>query len=277
VIAVLGAHGMVGHAVVAALGDRALPLTRQNVALDSPDLAVQLDRLPMVSACVNVAAYTQVDEAESHEALATLVNGHAVGVLSRWCGARGIPLCHVSTDYVFDGSGEQPWIETDQRAPLNAYGRSKMIGEDHVMAGGAPYWIFRVQWLYGPQGRHFVHTIWRLLQETSGPLSVVNDQWGCPTPTGYLASVVTQCVNGMVPYGIYHLTGSHAVTWYEVAQAIAVYGGYVDRVCPVSSEAMPRPAIRPRNGRLSMTKALAVGIPTFDWHQSLIDYLSVLN
>lgn len=276
-IAVLGARGMLGHAVVAALGDQVLPLTRQEVALDSPDLALQLDALPWVSAFVNVAAYTHVDEAECHEALATLVDGHALGVLATWCRTRGIPLCHFSTDYVFDGGGDRPWVETDQRAPLNAYGRSKMLGEDYVMASGCRYWLFRVQWLYGPQGRHFVDTIRRLLHASADPLSVVNDQWGCPTPTGYLASVVTQCVQGGVPHGLYHLTGSQPVTWYQVAQAIATHGGHTDRVFPVFSDAMPRPARRPCNGRLSMAKAHSVGIPTFDWHQSLIDYLSFLN
>jgi len=276
VIAVVGALGMLGHAMVAALGDQALPLGRETVALDSPDLLSQLDRLPEVSACVNVAAYTHVDQAESQEALATLVNGHAVGVLASWCRQRGIPLCHFSTDYVFNGSGDVPWVETDHRAPINAYGRSKRIGEDHVMSG-CQHWVFRVQWLYGPHGRHFVDTIRRLLRETRDPLTVVNDQWGCPTPTAYLASVVTDCVQGRIPHGVYHLTGSQAVTWYDVALAIATHLGYSDRVVPVSSLAMPRPALRPANGRLSTVKAHRTGIASFDWHHALIDYLSVLN
>ena len=185
-ILILGANGQMGKALTALLGNNAIPLTRTEADLSEPQqLHAQLER-HRPSAVINAAAYTAVDKAESERELAFAVNAQSPGVVAEYCKARSIPFMHYSTDYVFNGTGNTPWKETDATAPLSAYGQSKCAGEERVEAVGGQYFIFRTSWVYDAFGKNFLNTMLRLGAEKE-ELRVVADQWGAPTYAPHLA------------------------------------------------------------------------------------------
>jgi len=271
-ILVFGKTGQVATELQRLHAERAMVfLGRDQADLASPETcATAIDSL-RPSAVINAAAYTAVDRAEDEEPLATTVNGAAPGAMARACADLGIPLVHVSTDYVFDGSGTQPWTETDQTHPINAYGRSKLAGEEAVRAAGASHVILRTSWVFSPHGSNFVKTMLRLARDHDR-LSVVDDQVGGPTPASAIAEALltlTDALRDGAPGGTVHFSGQPYVSWAGFARAIfATYGARTD-VLPVGSDAYPTRAARPRNSRLRFSKAAGLGDTAPSWQEEL--------
>jgi dTDP-4-dehydrorhamnose reductase len=209
------------------------------------------------SAVINAAAYTDVDRAESEDAKALAVNGEAPARLAAATNRLGIPLVHISTDYVFDGRKGAPYVESDAPSPLNAYGRTKLAGEQAVAGGNPRHFIVRTSWVYSPYGRNFVRTILRLASERDR-LTVVADQQGCPTAAQDVASVclslALRCAASPEsgPYGLYHFAGGGEATWHEFAKAIVEFAHLprFTEVAPIGTKDYPTPAKRPLDSRL---------------------------
>jgi dTDP-4-dehydrorhamnose reductase len=236
------------------------------------------------SAVINAAAYTNVDGAESEEATAFAVNAEAPSRLAAETRRRGIPLIHISTDYVFDGRKGAPYVEDDSPAPLNAYGRSKLAGEHGVREGNPHHVIIRTAWLYSPYGKNFVKTILRLAQERDR-LTIVADQHGCPTAASEVARVcidiALRCAREpeRTPYGVYHFTGAGETTWFEFAATIVeLAAGRIHRtpqVVPIRTVDYPTPALRPANARLDCTKILReFGVTMRPWREALAETIN---
>lgn len=232
-----------------------------------------LDAIPKLDWLINCAAYTAVDDCETNEDLATRVNGDGPGILAAYCHNQGIPMIHFSTDYVFDGSKTEMYVEEDLTKPINAYGRSKLAGEKAVENAHKEYLIFRIQWLYGAAGPNFVSTMLKLA-ETKTELNVVADQFGTPTWTQTICDVVTRTVSTPPNWGTYHLRASGQTNWCEFAQAIFEIAGKSVQVSPIPSEAFPRPAKRPKNSVLNTYKLLEAGFPQLPhWQYCLQQYI----
>jgi dTDP-4-dehydrorhamnose reductase len=214
---------------------------------------------------VNAAAHTAVDKAESETEQARIINALAPGVLAREAALLGAWLVHYSTDYVFDGSGERPWLENDVTGPLSVYGKTKLEGEQAIQASGCRYLIFRTSWVYAARGGNFAKTMLRLARERDR-LSVVSDQIGAPTGADLLADVTAHAIRVAQQRpevsGIYHLAAAGHTSWHGYASFVidhARKAGVEIKVAPdaigaVASEAFPTPAPRPRNSRLATEK-----------------------
>ena len=229
---------------------------------------------------INAAAYTAVDRAEQEEALATRINAAAPAAMAQACAARGIPFLHVSTDYVFDGSGDRPWREDDPVGPLNAYGRSKLAGEAAVRAAGGRHVILRTSWVFSAEGANFLTTMLRL-SETRDSLSVVADQLGGPTPAAEIAATLLRMAAALCAGqggGTYHYAGAPAISWAGFARAILARAGRDVTVTDIPSSAYPTPARRPLNSRLDCAKLRAdFGITPADWRAGLSAALELLE
>ncbi|MDP3194120.1 dTDP-4-dehydrorhamnose reductase [Tabrizicola sp.] len=223
-------------------------------------------------AIINAAAWTAVDKAESEEAAATVVNGDAPAAMARAAADRGLPFLHISTDYVFDGSGEQPFTPDHPTAPLGAYGRSKLAGERGVSAAGGNALILRTSWVVSAHGANFVKTMLRLGAERES-LRVVADQIGGPTPASAIAEALLAAANAMVagvPGGTHHFAGGPETSWADFARAIMAEAGLPCRIEDIPTTDYPTPAKRPLNSRLdcsAFTKAFGIQCP--DWRQGL--------
>jgi dTDP-4-dehydrorhamnose reductase len=281
-ILVLGVSGQLGRALVLHLQDKCIGLSRSQLDLSNPtELEKAMDRFN-VSAVINAAAYTQVDQAEKEGELAWKINGESPGLIARWCSKRNIPFVHFSTDYVFPGYGEQEWTESDFVAPLNSYGRSKAEGEKQIAEAGGRWLVFRTSWVYDSVGKNFLTTMLRLAGERE-VLSIVNDQFGAPTYAPQLAEATVVALNRALsierfPSGIYHLCNGGITTWYNFAEAIfnaAKDKGLnlkVKTVKPTTTSEYPTPAKRPANSRLKTSKirhVLSVELP--DWRVGLAE------
>jgi dTDP-4-dehydrorhamnose reductase len=229
---------------------------------------------------VNAAAYTAVDQAEVEPEAAFAVNRDGMAYLATACREVGIPLLHVSTDYVFDGAAARPYREDDRTAPLGVYGRSKWEGEEAVRVCHPEHVIVRTAWLYGRHRQNFVKTMLRLARERE-VLRVIDDQYGCPTWSRDLAeALVTICQHivqsrDCVPWGTYHFCGAGQITWYSFARAIieearAFESLRVQEVVPIPTTAYPTPAKRPAYSVLDCTKVHAVfGLTPRPWREGL--------
>ena len=207
---------------------------------------------------VNAAAHTAVDKAESEPELARLLNATTPGVLAREAAALGAWLVHYSTDYVFDGSGTRPWVETDTPAPLSVYGRTKLEGEQLIQQSGAKHLILRTSWVYAARGGNFAKTMLRLAQERER-LTVIDDQWGAPTGAELLADVTAHAIRHLQQRpqdaGLYHLVAGGEVTWNGYAKFVIEHASkahsaikiVAKEVAPVPTSAFPTPAVRPHN------------------------------
>lgn len=231
-------------------------------------------------AIINAVAYTAVDRAEEEEALATVVNGVSVGALAEVAAARGLPLVHVSTDYVFDGSGERPWRPDDPTAPLGAYGRSKLAGETAVRAAGGPHVILRTAWVFSAHGGNFVKTMLRL-GASRDEVSVVCDQWGGPTPAADIADTcftLAVALRDGAPGGTHHFAGAPDTTWARFARETFSLSGLKCRVNEIPTSGYPTPARRPANSRLDCTLLTETyGIARPDWRVGLDTVLKELG
>jgi dTDP-4-dehydrorhamnose reductase len=217
---------------------------------------------------VNAAAHTAVDKAESEPELARAINALAPEVLAREAAALGAWLVHYSTDYVFDGSGDTPWVETDPTGPLSVYGRNKLEGEQLIATINPRHLVFRTSWVYAARGGNFAKTMLRLAQERDR-LTVINDQIGAPTGADLLADVTAHAIRQVMGQpalaehaGIYHLVASGETSWFEYAKHVLEQAKQAQpdiklkatEVLPVPTSAFPTPAKRPHNSRLNTTK-----------------------
>ncbi len=244
---VTGAGGMLGRDLVDVLAARGAELTAVTRSdLDVTDAGAVAAAVPGHDVVVNAAAWTDVDGAETREADATRVNGLGPQLLAAACAAQGARLVHVSTDYVFDGTGTVPYAEDAPLAPRSAYGRSKAAGEQAVrqLLPGASY-VVRTAWLYGQHGGNFVRTM-ATLERTRDKLDVVDDQVGAPTWSREVAEAVHRLVTAGAPAGTYHATAEGQTSWCGLARAVfEEIGADPDRVRPTTTDRFPRPAPRP--------------------------------
>ncbi len=222
-------------------------------------------------AVINAAAWTAVDLAETNEPAATVINGDAPATMARACAAKGVPFLHLSTDYVFDGAGTAAFGPDHPTAPLGAYGRSKLRGEQGVMSAGGNALILRTSWVVSSHGANFVKTMRRLGAERAS-LTVVADQIGGPTPAAAIADALYTCATAMVagaPGGIHHFAGTPDTSWADFARAIMTAANLPCQITDIPSTAYPTPARRPLNSRLDCTSLARFGLTRPDWRAAL--------
>ncbi|PYY50066.1 dTDP-4-dehydrorhamnose reductase [Curtobacterium sp. MCBD17_023] len=267
---ITGAAGMLGQDLQQALAGRDVTaLSRAH--LDITDQDAVAAAVAGHDVVVNAAAYTKVDDAESHEDDAFAVNARGPAVLATAAVAAGARLVQVSTDYVFDGTGTSPYAEDEPTRPIGAYGRTKAAGEDAVRAiAPDSSYIVRAAWLYGAGGPNFAKTMVRLAA-SHDTVSVVTDQVGQPTWTGDLARQIVAMLDVEAPAGVYHGTNSGQASWFDFTRAIFAGTGLdPERVLPTDSAAFVRPAPRPAYSVLGHDAWTAVGIaPLRDWRDAL--------
>lgn len=224
---------------------------------------------------VGAAAYTAVDKAETEEDLATVVNGRAAGELARIAALLNVPIIHVSTDYVFDGSKPDAYVETDLVSPLGAYGRSKLAGERAVAQATSNHFILRTAWVHSPFGKNFAKTMLKLA-ETRATLGVVADQYGTPTSALDIADVITTVARNLVSSddvslrGVFHFTNNGRASWADFAEELfrqsKDLGGPHAQVNRIPTSAYPTPAARPANSQLNCDKLQIVhGVSKINW------------
>mgnify|MGYP001948588007 CR=1 FL=1 len=250
-----------------------LALGRDQVDLSNPVACVQAIRASAPRAVINAAAYTAVDKTEDEEPLAHVINADAPGLMASACAAQDIPFLHLSTDYVFEGSGETPWTEADPTNPQNAYGRTKLAGEQAVRASGVRHIILRTSWVFSANGANFVKTMLRL-SDTRDALTVVADQIGGPTPARDIAAACLQIAEQLITdpskSGTYHFSGAPDVSWADFAQAIFEQAGRAVSVTPIPTTGYPTPAKRPLNSRMDCgATQRAFGIARPNWRNGL--------
>lgn len=255
-------------------------LGRDQADLSDPAACAAAIRAHAPEAVINAAAYTAVDKAEDEEALATTINGAAPGAMAEACAALNIPLVHISTDYVFDGSGTAPWQPDAATGPLGAYGRSKLAGETAVQAAGGTHVILRTAWVFSAHGNNFLKTMLRLGAERE-KLTIVADQIGGPTPAGDIAATCLQLVDFLrknrEKSGIYHYSGAPDASWADFARAIFAASGQGVVVEDIPSSAYPTRAARPANSRLDCSTLLSeFGITRPDWKAAVNDIVKEL-
>lgn len=279
---VFGRTGQVARelARLAAPGLDIVALGRAETDLADPAACAAAIAARPCDAVVNAAAWTAVDAAETQEALAARINAEAPGAMARECAARGIPFLQISTDYVFDGSGDAPWRPGDATAPINAYGRSKLAGELAVRAAGGRHLILRTSWVFSAHGQNFVKTMLRLGAERS-VLKVVDDQWGGPTPAAAIAQALVTAARALAdgaPGGTYHFAGRPPATWARFARETFRLSHMSCAVQGIPSADYPAPARRPLNSRLDCAAWTAdFGVPPPDWPAALADVITELR
>ena len=282
-ILVLGAGGQVGRALAERAGSAALAYDRAGCDITDAASVARATRAPALDAVVNCAAFTAVDRAESEAEQAFAVNAEGAANVARAAAERGIPVIHLSTDYVYAGTREGLHVEDDPIAPLNVYGASKATGDAAVAAANGRHLLLRVSWVFGAHGANFVKTMLRLGHDRS-ELRIVNDQVGGPTEAVDIADTILTMIAasrrpGFDAWGTYHFCGAPSVTWYEFARAIFEHaGGHSPALVPIASREYPTPAKRPQNSRLDCGKiAQTFGIAQPDWRRSLERVLRTLG
>lgn len=278
-----GGAGMLGAAlknVFNAPGFEYIPIDIQEADITSRDSIASAIAAAAPDIVISCAAFTNVDECETKKDLAFAVNGTGAGNTAFAAAKIGVPIIHISTDYVFDGSKIEPYLETDAVNPLGVYGASKLEGERLVAENCARHYILRTAWLYGKGGKNFVDTICSLA-DSREEITVVSDQIGCPTFTVHLAgaikTVVEKVLVGEGDPGIYHVAGSGRCSWFDFAKEItSIHPGILQRVLPVTTKEFGRPAPRPANSMLCMDKIRAAfGVVMPDWRDALREYMTV--
>jgi len=271
---VTGAAGMLGRAVVESathLGHEVRAATRAELDITDAELVrlAVLEGRPR--AVINCAAYTDVDGAESDRTSATAINGAGAGNVAAAAAEVGAFVVHVSTDYVFDGSKGEPWVESDPVAPLGVYGETKLAGERAVAAANPLHAIVRTAWLFGAGGKNFVDTMLALGVERE-EVSVVTDQVGCPTWTGHLADALVELAERPQDVGIHHVAGGGSCSWNKLALEIFDRAGIGCRVLPATTDEFPRPAARPAYSVLGSERDRPIVLPP--WQEGVASYLA---
>ena len=282
-ILLLGRTGQVGWELnrsLLPLGEL-IALSRAEADFSRPESLRQIVRDVGAEIIVNAVAYTAVDKAESEEPLARLVNADAPQVLSEEAKRSNALLVHYSTDYVFDGTKTTPYVEDDKPNPINAYGRTKLAGEQNIQATGCRHLILRTSWVYSSRGQNFIKTILRLAQQRE-ELRIVADQIGAPTSARFIADVTSRILAKIQPLpsssaheegDLYHLTPSNYTSWHGFAQTVldAAKSSLLDAtklptLIPISTEQYPLPAPRPKNSRLNCDKlSIQFGVHFPSW------------
>ena len=282
-VLVFGTTGQVARALADRAGqeDEIIALSRAEADLSDPDACAAIIAASQVQTVINAAAWTAVDAAEDHEAEAHVINAEAPGAMARACAARDIPFVHISTDYVFDGTGDAPWRPESPTAPLGAYGRTKLAGEHLVAASGASHAILRTSWVFDAEGRNFLTTMLRL-SETRDHLRVVADQVGGPTPAAAIAeaclTIAKALAAGQGASGTYHFAGTPDVSWADFARAIFAAAGRDVTVEDIPASEYPTPSARPANSRLDCTSLMETfGIARPDWRQAVAAHVKVAS
>ena len=278
-ILVFGKTGQVARELRAAA--QVTALGRDEADLTDPAACAATIRAHAPDAVINAAAYTAVDKAESDEETAALVNGAAPGAMVEACAEMGIPFVHISTDYVFDGTGTAPWSTNAPTRPLGAYGRTKLAGEEAVRGAGGVHAILRTSWVVSAHGSNFVKTMLRLGAEREA-LTIVGDQVGGPTAAADIAraclEIACQLQADPAKSGTYHFSGGPDVSWADFAREIFAQAGIVCAVTDIPSAHYPTPAARPANSRLDNAQTLAVfGLARPDWRAGLAEILTDLE
>lgn len=277
---VFGETGQLARALRARAPD-AVFLGRQAADLGAPETCAAAIARHRPECVINAAAYTAVDRAEEETALAMQVNAAAPAAMASACARQGIPLLHVSSDYVFDGSGARPWQPGDPTAPLGAYGRSKLAGEDAVRRAGCVHVILRTSWVFSAHGSNFVKTMLRLGRSRE-QLNVVADQIGGPTPADAIAGALLRLQPALRREpglgGTYHFAGAPDTSWADFARAIFERAGMSVAVHDIATADYPTPARRPANSRLDCSDLTArFGIQRPDWREGLDAVLASLK
>lgn len=288
-----GAQGQVGRALITSFAPSAevVACDRTTLDLSDPESIRAKVREVAPDVILNAGAYTAVDKAESEPDLAMAINGHAPGILAEEARRAGALLIHYSTDYVFDGAKNEPWVEEDRTHPLNVYGATKLAGEDAIQNAGGQFLIFRTSWVYAPDGKNFVLTMLRLGRERDS-LNVVDDQAGAPTTAAELARATHAITSRILDNkfdapdewaGVYHMTCAGSVSWCGFARAIferapALLNGKSPSVNPIATSDYPTPAKRPHNSLLSNEKLhRRFGVHLAPWEQALDEVLSSIQ
>lgn len=268
---VFGKTGQVARELQRLLPDATF-LGRDEADLMNPAACAAAIAATDAQAIINAAAWTAVDKAETEEAAATVVNGDAPTAMARAAAAKGIPFLHISTDYVFDGTGTHPFTPDHPTAPLGAYGRSKLAGEQGVRAAGGNHLVLRTSWVVSAHGANFVKTMLRLGAERES-LNVVADQIGGPTPAAAIAQALLTAAKAMIQGakgGTHHFSGSPDTSWADFARAIMTQANLPCRVNDIPTSEYPTPARRPLNSRLDCSAlTTAFGISRPDWREGL--------
>lgn len=256
-------------------------LGRAQADLSDPAACAAAIRAHAPTVVINAAAYTTVDRAEQEEPLAHLVNAQAPGAMAQICAELGIPFVHVSTDYVFEGNGTAPWTPQDQTAPQNAYGRTKLAGEQAVRTANGVHAILRTSWVFSAHGNNFVKTMLRL-SESRDELSIVCDQIGGPTPAADIATTLldmaTKLQHSGQGGGTYHYAGVPATSWADFARETFALAGRAITVSDIPTRDYPTPAARPLNSRLDCASLTTdFGIIPPDWDTGLAAVIKELG
>lgn len=282
---VIGSGGMLGTEVCRQLDDSGIQYVKSGLDVDITDIGAlrAFASRWSVDWIINCAAYTAVDKAESEAELCKKVNEDGVANIALVAQECGAALIHISTDYVFDGTGNIPYTEDMRLAPIGVYGKTKAAGEAAVIKNTKKFYILRTAWLYGWAGKNFVYTMIRAMNSRES-LKVVNDQRGTPTFAGDLASLILKIMDKKIEYGIYHCTDLGETTWWEFASEIQKQGILAGRInekgknCtvnPCSTEDYPTPAKRPAYSVLSKEKIQnALGLTLPQWQESLKVFLN---
>jgi dTDP-4-dehydrorhamnose reductase len=287
---ITGADGQLGRCLQDRLANKACHEVKATDAaqLDITNRQAVLDAIAAFApdVVINAAAYTAVDKAESDKELAGKVNADAPGYLAEACEQAGVWFAHVSTDYVFDGSANIAYRETDEVNPCSVYGATKLQGEQNVEAACSRYFILRTAWVFSEYGNNFVKTMLRLGRERDS-LNVVADQFGCPTYAGDIADaiilMVEKALSGDVEPGIYHYAGDLAVNWWSFTREIhaqAVATGKMQKapeLGAIPTSAYPTPATRPAFSVLDCSKIQGLGVKPSDWRAAVAHVLSVVE
>jgi len=272
-ILVTGAAGMLGRDVMQAAGNAGHDVVGYGHAeldiadADAVSARIEAERPGVV---INCAAWTNVDGAEEAEGEATRINGAGAGNVAAAAAAADASVVYVGSDYVFDGGKGAPYVETDQTAPLSAYGRSKLAGEEATRAANKRHFIVRSAWLFGTGGPNFVETMLRLAAD-HGEVLVVRDQVGSPTYTWHLAYGIVRLIEG-VEFGTHHMAAAGACSWYEFAREIFEQANVECKVMSATTEMLGRPAPRPAFSALASQREHPIELPS--WQDGLAAYLS---
>jgi dTDP-4-dehydrorhamnose reductase len=281
-ILVFGEIGQVGQELQRRAGDFVLEVRGLEEAnFTDPASCVAFVEATDADAVINAVAYTAVDKAEEQEDLALAINGTTPGAIAQACAVRGLPLVHISTDYVFDGSGDQPFATDHPTGPLGAYGRTKLAGEEAVRAANGTHAIFRTSWVVSAHGNNFIKTMLRLGAERDR-LTIVADQIGGPTCAAAIAdtcmAAARQLLEDPGKTGTYHLSGGPDVSWADFAREIFRQSGTVCEVTDIPSSDYPTPAVRPLNSRMdNTTTQTTFGILRSEWRTGLREILGDLE
>jgi dTDP-4-dehydrorhamnose reductase len=255
---------MLGHRVcrrALELGHDVTGLKRADLDVTDLDACLRAVEEHLPEAVINCAAYTEVDDAESDRDTAMAVNATGAGNVARAAATNGARVVHVSTDYVFNGQHDEPWLESDPVDPQSVYGLTKLRGEELVADATSRHAIARTAWLFGTGGPNFVDTMLRLAAERD-EVSVVTDQVGCPTWTGHLADALVELAERDDDFGVHHLAAQGACSWNELALEVFDQAGVPCRVLPTTSEAFRRPAPRPAYSVLGTERRDPILLPT---------------